>query len=42
MTLATTDIAPDTRAFRGSLPLWAGVVMLVVADQRAQDRARPE
>ena len=37
MTLATADIAPDTRAFRGSLPLWAGVVIcavLVVAGDR--------
>src|SRR6185312_3891533 len=30
MTLATAEVAPDTHALRGSLPLWAGVVSYVV------------
>lgn len=30
MTLAAADIAPDTRAIRGSLPLWVGVVIYAV------------
>ena len=30
MTLATADIAPDTRAMRGSLPLWVGVAVYVL------------
>jgi hypothetical protein len=37
MALAITDIAPETSASRGSLPLWAGVViyaMLIIAGDR--------
>jgi hypothetical protein len=37
MTLASADIAPDTKAIRGSLPLWIGVavyVLLVAAGNR--------
>jgi hypothetical protein len=30
MTLATAEVAPDTHALRGSLPLWVGVVSYVV------------
>jgi hypothetical protein len=37
MTLAAADIAPDTQAMRGSLPLWVGVVtyaVLIVSGDR--------
>jgi hypothetical protein len=37
MTLATADIAPDTHAMRGSLPLWVGIVtyaVLIVSGDR--------
>lgn len=37
MTLATADSAPDTKAMRGSLPLWVGVavyVLLIAAGNR--------
>src|SRR5580693_6106266 len=37
MTLASADIASDTKAIRGSLPLWVGVavyVLLIVAGNR--------
>src|ERR1700720_2638850 len=30
MTLASADIAPDTRVLRGSLPLWVGVAVYVL------------
>ena len=30
MTLAATEVAPDTHAMRGSLPLWVGVVSYAV------------
>ena len=30
MSLAAVDIAPDTKAIRGSLPLWVGVVSYAV------------
>ena len=37
MTLATADIAPDTKVVPGSLPLWVGVavyVLLIAAGNR--------
>jgi hypothetical protein len=37
MTLAAADVAPDTQAMRGSLPLWVGAVtyaLLIISGDR--------